>query len=517
MTALFNADRRHQDYSNAIERWETVGDCIQGQQAVKSRRERYLTNPYKANKNQQEQKDLYNAYLNRAMFLNVTSRTLDYSVGAIFRNDPKIELSSEYEYLLNNADGSGLSLIQQVQKSTREMIGKGRCGLLVDFIGDSGTRADIEAGRAGAFIQQYDPEDIRDWVVSSLDGGPAQLVYLLLREIAQEETGSFNQNGSITNNDIQLSQYQYRECFLDPESGEYQVVLHRPIITNNNAGVEIAGFGSNEIEIRGVNGQPLLRIPFAFGGSQNNSWEIDRAPLYDLAVVNLSHYQNSADNENASFLTGQSMLVVDVGQTSDDQFKEQNPNGIIVGSNRAIVLRGGSAQFIQAASTNLPRENMRDKETQMLNIGAQLFSPSQQITAESARIQHASDTSELAQIAKNVDAMYMLAFEFVRMFMGGSAEDIFETNKEFMPEGFNAQDVQVLDLLVDKRRLAIEDLWQYLRSVGVLGETRTDDSLRNSLGDDAEGAMPDLDAPDTMRDQIRSVFFEMQQSDEGDQ
>jgi hypothetical protein len=42
-------------------------------------------------------------------------------------------------------------------------------------------------------------------------------------------------------------------------------------------------------------GQPWRIIPFHFLGSENNDTSIDDAPLYDMAVLNIGHYCNSAD------------------------------------------------------------------------------------------------------------------------------------------------------------------------------------------------------------------------------
>ena len=51
-------------------------------------------------------------------------------------------------------------------------------------------------------------------------------------------------------------------------------------------------------------GQPLTRIPFQFIGWENNDETPDLPPLYDLSIINLAHYRNSADYEEACYITG---------------------------------------------------------------------------------------------------------------------------------------------------------------------------------------------------------------------
>ena len=51
--------------------------------------------------------------------------------------------------------------------------------------------------------------------------------------------------------------------------------------------------------------QPWRVIPFQFLGSENNDTSIDDSPLYDMAEVNIGHYRNSADYEEAAYRSGE--------------------------------------------------------------------------------------------------------------------------------------------------------------------------------------------------------------------
>jgi len=60
--------------------------------------------------------------------------------------------------------------------------------------------------------------------------------------------------------------------------------------------------GGPDIYPRQSDGSLWDEIPFSFIGSINNDETIDKAPLYDIAEINISHYRNSADYEESSFL-----------------------------------------------------------------------------------------------------------------------------------------------------------------------------------------------------------------------
>ncbi len=53
------------------------------------------------------------------------------------------------------------------------------------------------------------------------------------------------------------------------------------------------------------NGTNWDRIPFSPIGSENNDPMPDKPPMEDLAHLNIGHYRNSADYEEACFIAGQ--------------------------------------------------------------------------------------------------------------------------------------------------------------------------------------------------------------------
>ena len=75
----------------------------------------------------------YKNYLERACFVNFTGRTKEGLKGSLFRKDPEMDVPEGLEYLIDNADGAGESLISLTKDLAGEVISKCRYCLLVDF------------------------------------------------------------------------------------------------------------------------------------------------------------------------------------------------------------------------------------------------------------------------------------------------------------------------------------------------------------------------------------------------
>ena len=126
-------------------------------------------------------------------------------------------------------------------------------------------------------------------------------------------------------------------------------------------------------------------IPFAFIGSVNNDETVDKAPLYDIAEINVSHYRNSADYEESSFLVGQPTPAFS-GLTQS--WVDQNMSGgVAFGSRSAILLpENGNAMLLQAGENQMPLKGMEIKEDQMVKIGTRIIQDQSGIeTAEAAK------------------------------------------------------------------------------------------------------------------------------------
>ncbi len=126
---------------------------------------------------------------------------------------------------------------------------------------------------------------------------------------------------------------------------------------------------------------------------------------------------------------------------------------------------------------------MLDKEQQAIQIGAQLITPTQQITAQSARIQRGADTSVMATIARNVSQAYTDALRWVAVMLGKpeDTEVEFRLNMDFFLEPMTAQDRAAWMADINAGLLPATAYYAALRRAGVTDWT--DEDILNAIED----------------------------------
>lgn len=452
----------HPQYEESLPKWKKVRHAIAGD--LKG----YLRNvgknePDKAYGDRRQQE-----YEDGAICYNFTKRTLSGMVGSVMRKDPEQIIPSQLDYLLKNADGSGVGLWQSVQDALMEIDSIGRGGVLVDAPNiEAATMAEQNAGLLRPVIAYYTAENIINWRLERY-GSINKVVMIVLRE-SYEYTDDENEFRTHCGE-------QYR--VLDIFDGKYRQRIFKFGFKGELLGDEFEIFPN-------LGSVPVDEIPFAFIGASNNDSTIDDAPLLPLAELNIGHFRNSADNEESSFVVGQPTLFISPGEAmSLEQFKEANPNGIKMGSRTGHNIgAGGSAELIQADPNNLAKENMLSKETQAIQIGAQLITPTQQITAESARLQRGADTSVMATISNNVSEAYTRALKWVAGMMGISegVEIEFKLNTEFFLQQMTAQDRAAWMADINAGLLPATAYYEALRQAGVTNWTN--EQIQGAISD----------------------------------
>ena len=421
-------------YEKFLPRWTKMADVVGGGPELK---ERDLNNngTYLRQLNPAD-KSMYNAwrnrmYINGAVFYNATARTVQGLMGMVFRVDPTIpDVPKELEYLMDDVDGSGLTLIQQSKAVTRAVIIKGRDGLLVDLPtledGTQITRYDIENGVAPRIVR-YAAESIIDWDEVTVNG-KRQLCYVALSEcICERDTSPpFCQTETVRTRVLRLVGGEYWQTIYS-EDGEEQ---SRVII--------------------GADGKPLKYIPFAFVGSENNSPDIDSIPLEAIADVNIGHYRNSADLESSSFqLSAAQPWIADdkYAQAHKRAAEDGADNTVILGEESIFILGSGGSYNLTAPPPNTLASTLADDKVElMITLGAQLISPGGAAeTAEAVRIKKSSDASVLSLITENVSEAYTMCIYWCGLFLGVDiGDERFLLNSEFFDEKITPDEQRAL-------------------------------------------------------------------------
>lgn len=456
-------DYKHPLYAGHEKKAQRVRDAVSGSDAVKGRGETYLPCPSGpldtlTGEALKEAQARYVPYKMRALWLGVTKRTHDGLLGAVFRKEPEVDLPSTIDYMIEDADGSGMSLEQFAKLVVSHLFKAGRHGVLVDYpeAVDGLTREQTQGLRAT--LRSYASQSIINWRREGED-----LTLVVLHETYEKAVDEFERQ----------TEDQYRVLSL--EDGAYVQRVFRD-------GYEVA-----RSEPRMSNGQRWPVIPFSWFGASTNDETPDAPLLIDIADINLALYRNSADLEESAFIAGQPMLHVDIGDMSSDEWQDLNPNGITVGSRRGIQTKGGNISMVQAEDRNLLLALMEQKQAQLLSIGARLIEQrGQNETAEAVRARSGAENSNLSTVATNVSDGLRNALEWALAFMGGTGEIKLEINQQFYSESAEPQEVMSYIQMVDRGLAADTDFWTWARKRGLIDPDRTDEDLRADA--DAGGA-----------------------------
>jgi len=454
---------QHPDYSKYINVWTQTRDAVRGAVAVKEKKHAYL--PVPDNDSGDERKGTetvrYRQYMKRALYTNFTGRTKNALVGAAFRKNPNIELPEGLEYLRKDATGDGLSLTQLAKDELSNLLETGRSVFLVDFpqTDETLTAEDVARMNIRASIIPYTAEQVINWK-SDVVNGRRVLTSVTIAENYLKPLDEFDHSTEV----------QYRVLRL--REGGYSQQIYRDDEPY-----------TNETYPRKANGQTWDIIPIMFVGSKNNDSTIDDAPLADIAEVNIAHFRNSADYEESCFIVGQPSLFL-THSLSFEQFQQYNPQGIKLGSRAGHVLGDtGSATLLQADPNQLVSAAMSAKEQQMVAIGARIITDrADRETAEAAKIRFASENSVLGDVVLNLSEGLMQCIEWVGEYMGVEGDPTFQINNEFYDKALDPQLIMSMVTLLDRDIIAERDIFDRLKSAGIVNPERQLDDVRDESG-----------------------------------
>jgi hypothetical protein len=465
-------------------RWDKIRHCIAGSDEVKKLGTLYLPMP-NATDQTKENIERYNAYRSRAQFYNVTKRTLDGTVGLVFKeeqSDP--ELPPIIDLLCDDIDGTGMGFHQQAKEVLKHVISFGRIGLFVDYPQVNGvvTKADLDAGNVRPTISLVNPWDIINWRTITI-GGVTKLALVVIAEMYVTDDDGFQE---------ELNE-QWRVLRLGPqdekdENSPLVYILEEWIRDpNNRDNFMIKPTQDDRAQYIPLDsaGKPFDYIPFQFIGAENNDSIPDLPPMFDIAELNLGHYRNSADYEESCFIVGQPTPVV-IGLT-EDWINTVLKGNIQFGSRACIPLpTGADAKLLQCEPNSMPKEAMDTKERQMVALGAKLVQQQTvQRTATEASMENASETSVLGTIVKNVCEGYENAFDMAMDFVDATDDtDIeIELNTSFEDLEVDGQTMTSLMALYNGNVISFEELRTILRRSGFA--YLTDEQAKTQIEADA--------------------------------
>lgn len=399
----------HPLYTAFSESWQITRDAAAGDARVKARASTYLKTDFT-----DTEPDRFDVYKSRAYFMGVTGRTKAAMIGMVFRKPPVYKVPSKIESMFENIDGAGSSLEQVGKDALAGLLETRRHLFLVDYpTAEEGlTAAQEKALGLQATIAQYAAESLINWRFEGVEG-KKKLVLAVLAESENKSIDEFGHDNKVIYRVLRLRDGIYTQQ-------TYSDALE-PI--------------TEELIPKMAGGKPFDHIPL------HGVRELEEPPLFSIARVNLAHYRNIADLEDAAYTVGQPMLHVDIGETDVNTWKEQNPDGVKFGSRQGIVTQKGKIELAQAQENNLIRMIKNDKQEEMVMLGAQLITRGGQAeTAEAARLNASAESSVLDTLVNDLSEDIEASLEDLARFMGIDVDDVeYRLNTDYFESGLSPQ------------------------------------------------------------------------------
>lgn len=384
----------HPDYLRRKSQWETMRDCIEGEDAIKLAGEKYL--PRASGSDDYR----YNAYKLRARFVNYTKRTLEGLHGLILRRDPIVERPDDERLskILSNIDKRGSSLYQFVSDTVYDSMITSWGGYLVDYpkVPEGIDGLTIEKEDIRPYIRYYRAESVINWKYGIVQG-MEQLTMVVLKEQWDKCEG-----------DIFSHNYKdvYRALVLI--DGVYHQMLFKDDFQEP----------LEDIVVR-INGKTLDKLPFFTIPGKN-----PEVPMFlDLAKCNIGHYQKTADYENGIHLTTlPTGYITGHDKYVDPETKEEEV--IALGPDQFIMLKEAEAKVgvLNYAGEGLSHceKAIESAMSDMAILGSRLVSPEKGTSesADSAKIHRAGENARLAGFAKNISESLSKAVQLIAEWMG---------------------------------------------------------------------------------------------------
>ena len=459
------------EYDEYCGDWELVDNAVESEGLDKYLPKLYPTDVSEENRARNAD------YKRRASWLGVTGFTLAGLIGTAYAKPPKITLPSGLDFMRGNVDGTGVSLAQGIQSSTREVLKTGRAGLFVTYPDTGGvgvSLADMASLKYAPTIHRVDADAIVNWGQTRI--GAETVISLVVFTGEKRIGGNFSEKTIPIRRELRLVNIDGSYIFTDTtwrqnEKREW-VILEGPFTPTNGAG------------------KHWDRIPFAFIGAVDNTPSVDKSPMIDLARKNVAHYRNSADYEENVWFCGQAQPWAS-GLAIEDAI-DLKEHGVYVGARRLLTLPdGGKFEYTTAPANVMVRQAMLDKVEEMASIGARLIQRGTVAkTAAQAIGEHSVQHSILSLAVENVATAYTVALKWAAEYHNQPADAIaVEPDKDFMTTPITPQDMQAFGGMITLGIIPESDQLRYLQSHDIVDPEKTIDEYKAELAADAENAL----------------------------
>lgn len=473
-------EQPNQNYLQAAPYVKLMRDCVTGEPALKAPQNRqiYLPSPACADADPKEAAAQYSRYVVGAEYDNVPSTTLDALQGALNHQPNNYDnIAPEMQYLIDDADGDGLSLDEHIKIAQSELLQMKFCGLLAEYsdlaslgVGDEQlTVAQVQALGLRSSIKLYPRESILNWDFKRING-VKQLAWIILCESETEQDID-----SFTSQEVK----SYLLLALDDDGKYYQKRYVESESSN--------GGWSERFYPEHSNGMfEFIPFEFAMQGNYPKGVIPDALGyLFPIATKSLARYNVNAQMKEALWFSG---APVSWSSGWDEQafqvYKEMTGKDYIAaGAGAHVPLPEGASYGVmdwQAESsaffTYLDRNAL---EIQALGGSFDMQESGEEMTATAKVINAAEKLSVLSSLQSGLERSYQRVIEYCAMFEGVNAESLITLNREFMSVKLTPQERDAIRNDYIQGLIGREEALNQLEKGGVL--TKKAEDLLNQL------------------------------------
>lgn len=421
--------------------WDACERAYQGEGAIKAAGEQYLPMPSGFRGMEDKGAAAYDSYAKRAQFPEIMAPSVGAMVGIVHGTEITIEMPEAMQYLHEDADGDGLTLVDLHRRLTRELLVLGRVGVL----------ADAPESGGNPFLAMYGARSIINWDKD----------FFVLDETGPRRDGFT----------WQVKQ-QFRVLKLD----ERRYVQTRYDADGN----------PTDITPLGIGGAFLDAVPFAVVSAKDVGARIETPPLMGVSRASIAMYQLSADYRHQLFMSGQETLVFINAEAPD-----------VVGAGVTWQLQGSEglpvdAKYVSPACTGITahKDAIAMNRDAAAQAGARLFDQGDraQESGEARALRYRSETANLQSVAQMSCAVLEKGLRFIARMLGLNEAEVIVNPPENLLEGaMTPAEAVELATLVTNGHISYETFYERLQKGGIASPERDSDEETDLIEGSVDG------------------------------